>query len=151
MGTLEILSTTLLGGVVSAFVPLVNAEVITLSAVTLGPRHLAVPCVLLVTLGQMVGKSVIFMAGRGAIRTPWLVSAEKIRKASARLEEGGRAGNLILFASASAGLPPFYLTTVACGMLRMSFARFAVLGFSGRLIRFSALAVFPQLVQGVLS
>ena len=150
MSTLEILTTTLLGGVLSAFVPLVNAELIILSAATMGPRHLAAPCILLVTLGQMVGKSVIFMAGRGAISIPWLVSAEKLRKASRRIDEGGRTGDLVLFASASAGLPPFYLTSVACGMLRMSFLRFAAVGFTGRLIRFSALAVFPQLAGGVL-
>lgn len=150
MGTLEILTTTLLGGVVSAFIPLVNAEVIVLSAATLGPSHLAAPCVLLVTVGQMIGKSVIFMAGRGAISIPWMVSAEKFRKASQRIDEGGATGDLILFASASAGLPPFYLTSVACGMLRMSFPRFALVGFTGRLIRFSALAVFPQLAQGTL-
>ena len=150
MGTPEILLSTLLGAVVSAFIPLVNAELIILSAVTLGPSQLAAPCVLLVTAGQMMGKAVIFMAGKGAIRIPWLVSAEKIRKASLRMDENGGTGSLILFASASAGLPPFYLTSLACGMLRMSFPRFAVVGFAGRLIRFSAIALFPQLAQGVL-
>ena len=151
MGTLEILSSTLIGSVVSAFIPLVNAEVIVLTAVTLGPKCLAAPLVLVVTLGQMMGKSVIYMAGRGAIRAPWMVSAAKIRKVGAGLDGAKGTGSLILFASASAGLPPFYLTTVACGMLRVSFLRFAAVGFSGRLIRFSAIAFLPHMAQGVLS
>ena len=150
MGTSEILLSTLAGGVVSAFVPVMSAEVLVLSAVTLGPGHLAFPCVILVTLGQMVGKSVIFMAGRGAIQVPWLIPAEKIRKAQARIDQSEGASNLILFASASAGLPPFYLTSVAYGALRMSFSRFAVVGTAGRMIRFSVLGLFPQIAQGVL-
>jgi membrane protein YqaA with SNARE-associated domain len=150
MGTLEILGSTLVGGVVSAFVPLMSAEVLIVSAATLGPAHLALPCALLVAAGQMVGKSVIYLVARGAIQAPWMVSAEKLRNASTRFGGDGRPIGLLLFLSASAGLPPFYLTSVAAGVLGVSFPYFVVLGFTGRLIRFASLAAFPQLAQGVL-
>lgn len=147
MGTLEILSSTLLGAVASAFVPLINAEVLVLSAVALAPRHLALPCIAVVTVGQMLGKSVLYLAGRGALRVPWLLSDRRMQEAGAFLQRRGGASSLVVFTSASTGLPPFYLTTLACGLLRMPFSRFAVLGFVGRLIRFSAVGVFPHLVR----
>jgi len=149
MGTLEILSSTLLGGVISAFIPVVSAEVIVVSAATLGPEQLAAPCVLLLATGQMVGKAVLFHVGSGALRIPWLVPAERLRRASARLGDRRRFGDLVLFTSAVTGLPPFYLTTLASGMLGVGFGRFTAVGFSGRLIRFGVLAALPQMALGV--
>jgi membrane protein DedA with SNARE-associated domain len=49
-----------------------------------------------------------------------------------------------VFASATAGWPPFYLVSLAAGSLRYSLARFVLVGGSGRLIRFAVLVAVSR-------
>jgi membrane protein YqaA with SNARE-associated domain len=57
-------------------------------------------------------------------------------------------GGALVFASASVGLPPFYIMSVAAGAARMNLAWFIVLGSLGRLIRFGVIVAVPQFVKG---
>lgn len=57
---------------------------------------------------------------------------------------------MVLFASAFTGFPPFYLTSIASGAVRLPFSRFLVIGFAGRLLRFGALVMVPQALKVVL-
>jgi membrane protein YqaA with SNARE-associated domain len=150
MGALEILGSTCLGGILTAFIPGVTAEVLLFSALFLGPGYLAIPCAVSVSVGQMVGKAALYLVSAGALRLPWAVSSEKVQKAVARLENAGRPLGLIVFTSAATGLPPFTLTTVGAGALRVSFPLFMGFGLAGRLVRFTSLALFPGLAQGIL-
>jgi membrane protein YqaA with SNARE-associated domain len=53
----------------------------------------------------------------------------------------------VLLASAGAGLPPFYIVSVACGIFRIPFAQFFVVGLIGMLARFSVVVIAPQVVK----
>ncbi len=150
MGTLEILGSTLLGGFLTAFIPGVTAEVLLVSALLLGPGYLAIPCAVSVSVGQILGKAALYLLSSGAFRLPWLVSSEKVQKATARLERAGKTMGVIVFTSAVTSFPPFTAITVGAGALRVNFPLFLCLGFAGRMVRFTSLAFFPGLAQGVL-
>jgi membrane protein YqaA with SNARE-associated domain len=47
--------------------------------------------------------------------------------------------------SAVFGLPPFYLVSIAAGMLGVAFGRFLAIGIVGRLIHFGTIAFVPHL------
>lgn len=132
----------------SAIVPVVNTEIYLLAASALAPRELAIPLVIAAATGQMLGKSLMYLAGVGALRLP----SERLRRTVARVEAryqqagagGATLGGGIIFLSAVVGLPPFYVVSVACGLFRIPFMRFLVLGIVGRLIRFAVIVFVPQ-------
>ena len=66
-------------------------------------------------------------------RPKFAASLEKWRN-----QTEGRTGytGLILFASASAGFPPYAVIAALAGVLRVSFTLFLVTGFVGRFLRF---------------
>jgi hypothetical protein len=50
----------------------------------------------------------------------------------------------VLFSSATVGLPPLYVRSVACGTIGMRVVTFFLIGTAGRLIHFGAGALGPQ-------
>lgn len=105
---------------------------------------------LLTAFGQMLAKSALYLAGRGVLSLP-LRSGRKLDALRARLE-GNRAGVTgVLFASACAGVPPFYVVSVLAGTLRWSLPRFVVVGFCGRLLRFTIVLGLPQALKGFVA
>ncbi len=141
---------TLFGGcLLSAFLPLVSAELLVLSVVALAPRALALPLAAVATLGQMTGKTALFLASRGVLRLPRGRVADKLERALARVDPCARPTGWLLFLSAVGGLPPFYLMTIASGLLRVRLGRYLVLGASGRFLRFGALVLLPQLAAAL--
>lgn len=148
MGGLELLFSTLGLAIVSAFIPVVNAELLTLGAVTLATPAWDLAMVLMVSLGQMIGKVILFLVARGSLKIPWMVKAKKLEKAGERFGMNGSLGTTVLAASALIGLPPFYLVSIACGMFRYNLTLFIIVGFAGRLIRFAAIGMFPDLFAG---
>jgi len=150
MSPLAVWLTTFGVCVVSAMIPVVNAEIYLLSASALAPRSLVVPLILAATLGQMVGKVVMYYAARGAVKLPWRWMERGIGAVEARFRNREGLGGLVLFSSATAGFPPFYAVTVAWGLLRMRLAHFLVVGFIGRLLRFTVVVLLPQLAKNSL-
>lgn len=150
MSLLVLWITTLAVCVAGAIIPLINTEIYLLSVSALSPRSFVVPLVVAATLGQMLGKVVMFYAGRGVIR----FRSERIQRGIAamrsRLERRPRTALLILFSSATFGLPPLYAVTVACGAVGMSLFSFFVVGTVGRLIHFAAVAALPQYFKTLL-
>lgn len=135
----------------SAIVPLVNAELYLIAASAAAPPELVVPLVLAAALGQMAGKSLMYYAGVGALKLP----GERLRRMVVHVEQRYRAGGTgtatlgggVILLSASVGLPPFYVVSIACGLLRIPFMQFFVLGLAGRLVRFGVIVTAPQLLK----
>jgi membrane protein YqaA with SNARE-associated domain len=131
--------------VLSGLIPFVNAELYLLAASAAAPRELAIPLVLAATAGQMTAKACMYGAGRGVVRLPgermkrWVVEAEN------RARDKPVTGGGVVFLSAASGLPPFYVVSIACGVLRFRFGLFLLLGFLGRFIRFGAVVLGPQI------
>jgi membrane protein YqaA with SNARE-associated domain len=137
--------------ILSALIPIVNAELILLGAVTLAPRGWAIPLAVAATLGQMIGKVVIYHVGKGAVRLPGRRIQATLRRAEARLNAHQGTENGVYFLSALLGIPPYYLIAITSGMMHYPLPRFILLGFVGRFIRFSALALAPEMLAHWLS
>lgn len=147
MSLLTVWLTTFGVALLSALVPVVNIEIYLLGASALAPSAFVVPLVIAATAGQMLGKTAMYYMGMGALKLPgtrWKVAMEKV---NSHMEQHPRMGGALVFASASVGLPPFYIMSVAAGAARMNLAWFIVLGSLGRLIRFGVIVAVPQLVK----
>ena len=135
--------------VASAMIPLFHAEAYLLAVSALAPSHMAVPLVLAATSGQMLGKAGMYGVGRGAVRVPWERTKRWIERAEAWCRERPKVGGPLIFVSAATGFPPFYVLSVAAGMVRAPFGVFCTLGFLGRLVRFSAVVLLPYVFRAL--
>jgi membrane protein YqaA with SNARE-associated domain len=136
--------------VLGSLVPLVNVELLILSMAALAPDELLPPLVVVAAAGQMTGKTILYLAGLGTFRIARTRDHPRVKALLAWLESHRRIAGLILFASASAGVPPLYAMSVACGMLRFGLPPFLTVVLVGRVIRFSLLVHVPQLFMRVV-
>lgn len=130
--------------VASALVPLINVEAILALATSQEPG-MTVALVVAATVGQMAGKVLWYWGGMHVDRAPWVSKQLQKPKAKASLDRWharaeGRpwftAG--LLFVSAFAGVPPYAVTAVLAGVLRVPFWIFILTGTVGRGLRFWA-------------
>jgi membrane protein YqaA with SNARE-associated domain len=134
----------------SGFVPFMNTEIFLLYVgSTASPGDLP-GLVMVSALGQMSTKSLLYLAGRGAVNLPLPRGQDRIDALRARLSGRGGKVNALTFVSALTGLPSFYAVSVAAGALRWPFASFALHGTAGRILRFSAVLFLPGLLEGLI-
>lgn len=128
----------------SALLPLINIEAILAVAVSQAPAHMW-GLIIAATIGQMIGKILWYWGGMHVERAPWVNRHLEKPKAKASLDRWheraeGRpwftAG--LLLVSASVGFPPYAITAVLAGILRVPFWIFIVTGLLGRGLRFWA-------------
>lgn len=135
----------------SALLPWINAELMLLAVAgpLTSPTGLLV-VVLAVTAGQISGKSALYwLARRARLPQPARVG-RAIERWRHTYERRPIAALAVILASATFGCPPFYLTTLVAGALRIGFGTFLAVGLLGRLLHFGAIAVIPGLVGGML-
>jgi membrane protein YqaA with SNARE-associated domain len=113
------------------------------------PQSYAIALILAATLGQMTGKSMMFFGGRGVKFLQRGRMKERIDEMGERMRRRNGAIGSMLFMSAAIGLPPFYLVSVASGLVGVAFAQFATIGFLGRFVRFSLVVLFPHLIKAL--
>jgi len=146
LGLLAAYLSAFFGCALGSVIPVINTEILVLGIAAATPSHVNWPVILMATAGTMVGKMVLYMAGRGALKL-------RIRgraKVDAFLDEMERRQGVtgsLLFVSASVGMPPFYIVTVASGAMRLAVSRFLALGFTGRLLRYAVLVFGPHLIK----
>lgn len=134
----------------SGVVPFMNTEVFLLYVgSTASPADLP-GLVVVSALGQMSTKSLLYLAGRGALKLPAGRYRDRIAALRARLSGRGGKVNALTFVSALTGLPSFYALSVVAGALGWPFASFALHGTAGRLLRFSAVLFLPGMLKGVI-
>ncbi len=127
-----------LSNILSGFFPLVNAELVVVTAALLVTSDAYVPLLLACVCGRMLAKCCLYGLARWAPqRLP-----QRARTVIARLEKQWkerRGAGLVVMASAGVGVPPFYLITLAAGAFRLSPGLFAAAGTAGTLARFAVL------------
>src|SRR5512143_3294299 len=148
MGAADVWIATLAAAFLSGLVPFVNMEAYLIGAAALLPGAPPLVVVVAAALGQMAAKALLFLGGRGLVSLPSRLR-QRASAASARL--GGRRPPALVFTSALTGLPPFYLVSVAAGLLGFRPGPFLLAGFAGRLLRFGAVFAIPGLVAWVIS
>jgi membrane protein YqaA with SNARE-associated domain len=134
-------------GFVSGLVPAVNTEAYLLTLAALAPSGALAPAVVFLTVGHMLAKALLYLAGSGALRSRFLAARQARLDGVKRRLGPMRSGTwAVLFSSALTGIPPFYVVSVAAGSLRVSLPRFLIVGGSGRLLRFAAVVALPGLL-----
>jgi membrane protein YqaA with SNARE-associated domain len=127
--------------VIAGLVPLVNAEVFLVGVVRIvvdRPAQLT-PIVIAAACGQMVAKIALYHAGRGMLDLPRGRHQAKIERVRAAIDRWQTKPYLIYAVSSVLGVPPFYLTVLAAGAMRIRFDAFLAIGLGGRLVRFAIL------------
>ena len=135
-------------GVVSALLPLVNAEAYVLIAVARTNVALSMGVAVALAVGQTIGKLLLFEAARrGTGRLHARLTrhgkgrAERWRGRVCGLMSRRRTGLPTVLASATVGLPPLALVSLAAGASAQKRCEFGVVCLVGRTARFAALAL----------
>ena len=124
---------------VGGLLPWINSEVAVVGAALLLPAGAGPALVLACTLGQMAAKCALYGVTRWAPeRLP--ARAKRLIDRVERYRERRVLLGLAVLSSALVALPPFYLVTLACGVLRVRFALFTLAGIAGTAVRYGALA-----------
>jgi membrane protein YqaA with SNARE-associated domain len=147
MSLLAVWLTTFGVAVASAVIPVINIEIYLLGASALVPRAMVIPLIVAATLGQVIGKIALYYAGAGALKLPGKRLQAAMEKMNTQLQERPRLGGSLVFVSATLGLPPYYLVTLAAGAARMNLTMFLLVSLVGRLIRFTIVVAVPQLAR----
>jgi membrane protein YqaA with SNARE-associated domain len=128
---------------IGGLVPIVNCEVYLAVAVTQWMTSpVQIPAiVLLASTGQMVAKLLLYLTAAGALKLPTGRYQAKLEKARDRIERWRSKPKWILFVSASLGLPPFYVISLLAGAFGIKLPAFLVIGFAGRVLRFTVIVV----------
>ena len=150
MTVVSVWTATLAAAFVSGFVPVVNIEAYILGAAALLPGCPPAVVVVPAALGQMAAKGLLFLGGRGLVSLP-SGFRERAAAVAARIGARRHSAPALVFSSALTGLPPFYVVSVAAGMLGFRPGRFLLAGFAGRLLRFGAVFALPGLLAWVVS
>lgn len=142
LSTLGIYGGTFVVSIIAAVIPLVNTEVFLVGLVKLAVDDASQLPLLIAAaaLGQMVGKIGLYYAGMGMLELPRGRYKAKIEKVREKLEKWQTKPYLIFAISASVGLPPFYVTTLAAGAMKIRFKAFFIIGTLGRAARFAFFA-----------
>lgn len=129
-----------LGCLLGGFLPWINSEVIVAGSAMLLAADQLVVLAVAGAAGQMAAKVGVYALARWTPeRLPKrlrgsLGKAQKLRRSR-------WATVLLVLASATVSLPPFYLVTLAAGMVRVPFAVFAGVGLAGTTLRYGILIV----------
>jgi hypothetical protein len=116
--------------------------------VVLGPAA-AAALVVVTTMGQVIGKLIVYGAAeRGAAVAR--ATGFDLERARSAVAGAGAFLPLLIFTSALSSMPPWHLTTVACGIGRSGALSFAAAGFAGRVVRSSILVFLPRLALEVM-
>lgn len=157
---------TLLGvAFASAVIPVINLEVY-LGALALfgserGPADIVVLS-LVAAVGQMVGKMLFYLAGRGVLTLPKRLkpdtekqpserrtrNAERIARWQERAQTRPWVSAGFVGISASVGIPPFAIVSVVAGTMRVPATVFVLAGLIGRWGRFAVVLAVVDVSAG---
>lgn len=137
-------------GLLVGFVPIGLAEVLAIAIGAVQPPGLALSMLLVFTVMHVLGKVGWYVLGRHADRVTHVRSRALIERARGVLSRYPHYSLSVLGVSALVSVPPFHLSSIAAGIVKMPFARFVLVCLSGRLMRFGLLASVPALIRGWL-
>ncbi|MEO8706687.1 MAG: VTT domain-containing protein [Kofleriaceae bacterium] len=147
-GTLGLAGASLIAGVLSGLVPVINGELYLVGAVLLvDDVWSALALALLLSVGQMIAKAILYQAARRATSTkpgsdkPKGKLATKLETARERVAKWKNKPLTILVMSSTLGFPPLYIVTLVAGIMEIPFITFMTIGIIGRIVRFVIIAL----------
>lgn len=139
------LATVALVAGIGGLLPVLPIEPVLIGIALSMPAWLAGPAIALATVSQMATKLVLL---RGSSRVAAKLSENKralVQRVSDKLASSRWTQRGTVLVSAAVGMPPLYVTTVACGVLGVRVRDYLWAGTIGRALRFGALALLPRL------
>ncbi len=144
---MTVLAATLGVCLVSAWVPVVNAEAY-LGAVATQEVVAWWALALAAAAGQMLGKVGFFLLGRQSLSWGWLTRKMARARVDRWVDRMTRAADArptaawaVVLTSAAVGLPPFAVISFLAGQVRVSLTAFVLLGTVGRFARFAGIVL----------
>ncbi len=128
-------------------VPAGAAEILALTAGTVTQRTLVFPLLLLITAGHILGKLLWYWLGTFEDRMTNPRARAWIEKANELQARHPRLGFGVILSSSFASLPPFHLSTISAGVVRMPILSYTAAAFLGRLGRFALVAMVPGMMR----
>ena len=144
----ELVTSVFLLSVASGVIPFINSEAIVIAAVVASPDDVYAFAVAS-TVGQMLAKVALYVVARWIPERLPERAKRRLDEASAKVEKVRGAGWTLVFVSALTGLPPFYVVSLAAGVVKMSMLGMVIPGTLGRLIRFVLIARFTPLFKAL--
>lgn len=130
---------------VSALVPVVNAEAYLGAMAAVGVGSQLWPIALTAALGQTAGKATFFLIGRNSLDWRWVRRKTESPRWQTQLARWQRRAHDnpwsvtgLVTASALVSLPPLAIISMLAGQLRASFPLFILAVLTGRTLRFAA-------------
>jgi len=136
----------LAASVVSSLVPVVNAEALALGSALVAAPGAGLVIAVVVTVGQVAGKLVLYRGGRGLGGSATVRDSTRATAMVGRFASRPGLLRWTFFASACAGLPPLYLMAVVAGALRLPVRTFLALCLTGRFLRFYLIVLIPRVL-----
>ncbi len=134
-----------LAGFAVGIVPIGVAEVLAIAVGAVTPRWLAVTMLIVFTASHVASKWIWYVIGSLAERVRHPLALRMIARTREFLARKPAYGPSTLAAGALLSVPPFHLTAIAAGIIRLPVSQFLVICFVGRLLRFGILAAVPTL------
>lgn len=134
-------------GAATGILPIGLAEATALAIGLVSPRGLAFAMGFTFTLGHVAAKLPWYALGRHADRAAGRVGARYVTRAREMLAARPGYGVGVLGLSAVLSVPPFHLSAIAAGLIRVPFGAFVATCLGGRLLRFGVLVTAPQLLR----
>lgn len=146
LGTAALWAATFAFAFVSGVVPFVLNVELYLLAVAAMTDASPVAIVGLATAGQTLAKGVLYLVGKGSLNIKWVKRAAASKAAGAFEKRPGSSLGIVAV-SALAGVPPLYGVALVAGTLRLPPVAFMIVVLIGRIIRFGAVYMAPQLFK----
>jgi membrane protein YqaA with SNARE-associated domain len=146
LGTAALWAATFLFALTSGIIPFVLSIELYLLAVATLTDASPVAIVGLATAGQSLAKFILYLVGRGALNIKWVERAAASKAADAFAKRPGSNLRLVAFSSV-VGFPPLYGVSLVAGALRLPLIAFTVIVTIGRVIRFGAVYLAPDLFR----
>lgn len=147
---LELVGSVFLTSVLSGVVPLVNAEIIVAAAAAASPTDVYA-IVIATSVGQMIAKVGLYALARWLPERLPARAKKHLDKATEKVERVRAGGWGLVFVSSLTGFPPFYVVSLAAGVVQMKLLAMLLPGLAGRLIRFWILAEAAAAAGGAVS
>jgi membrane protein YqaA with SNARE-associated domain len=146
LSTVALYAATFAFAFLSGVIPFVlNIELYLLAVAALTGAP-AAAIVGLATAGQTAAKLVLYLVGKGALNFRWVKKSASSKAADAFAKRPG-GGLGVVAVSSVIGFPPLYAVSLLAGTLRLPLAPFTAIIIVGRVIRFAAVYLAPNLFK----
>ncbi|MCZ6560301.1 MAG: hypothetical protein O6931_05385 [Gammaproteobacteria bacterium] len=145
---MQLLAGVFVGILIAGFLPWPGAEAILIGAALLVAPQSLVPLVAVSTAAQMLAKTILYAAARWAPKYLPRKARAFIDQAE-KYKEKRKTMAMILLASSSLSLPPFFDTTIASGTLRVPFGIYIGAGIGGIVSRYAFFAWSAMLINEI--